>query len=198
MPAPPLPARTSASFLAPLARFAAPSEPLLGRQPMSARNHRHRCSRLQRLLDDPRLVVQCPTTTSAGTGDHLDAPDRPLRLKRRFKSRHKPIPISHQDQHHHRSRPRQKRRPQNTAYGDSVRRDNGPRRLPRNIAAPMSAFLGRAAKFPLARQQALPGRLARDRDQRNLQAPHQADVDGRPQGEPAADNPHGEKGANRL
>jgi hypothetical protein len=40
---------------------------------MSACNHRHRCSRLQRLLDDPRLVVYRPTTAPAGTGDHLDA-----------------------------------------------------------------------------------------------------------------------------
>jgi hypothetical protein len=31
-----------------------------------------------------------------------------LKLKCRFKSRHKPIPISLQDQHHHRSTTRQK------------------------------------------------------------------------------------------
>ena len=75
---------------------------------MSACNHRHRCSRLQRLLDDPRLVVYRPTTAPAGTGDHLDATDLVLKLKRRFKSRHKPIPISLQDQHNHRSTTRQK------------------------------------------------------------------------------------------
>jgi hypothetical protein len=93
---------------APLARFASPTEQLLRRQPMAACNHRHRCSRLQRLLNDPRLVIHRPTTTSAGTSDHFDAPDLALRLKRRFKSRHKPIPISQQDQHHYRSRPSQK------------------------------------------------------------------------------------------
>lgn len=89
-------------------RVAAPGEHLLWCQPMSARNHRHRCSWLQRLLDDPRLVVHRPTTTPAGTGDHLDATDLVLKLKRRFKSRHKPIPISLQDQHNHRSATRQK------------------------------------------------------------------------------------------
>jgi hypothetical protein len=80
------------------------------------RNHQHRCSRLQRLLNHPRLVMHRPTTTAAGTGDHLDAPDRPLRLKRRFKSRHKPIPILTPGSAPSHLATTIKRRPQNIAY----------------------------------------------------------------------------------
>lgn len=101
-------------------RFAAPGEHLLRRQPMSARNHRHRCSRLQRLLNDPRLVIHRPTTTSAGTGDHLDAPDRPFRLKRRFKFRHKPILILTPGSAPAHLSLTFKRRPQNIAYEHAI------------------------------------------------------------------------------
>ena len=105
--------------LAPLARFASPTEQLLWCQPMAARNHRHRRSRLQRLRNDPRLVVHRPTTPAAGAGDHLDAPDLALRLKRRFKSRHKPIPILTPGSAPSHLVPTIKRRPQNTAYAVS-------------------------------------------------------------------------------
>jgi hypothetical protein len=105
---------------APLARFAAPGKQLLRRQPMPARNHRHRCSRLQRLLNDPRLVIHRPTTTPADTGDHLDAPDKPIRLKRRVKSRHKPIPILTPGSAPSHLAITIKRRPQNIAYPEST------------------------------------------------------------------------------
>lgn len=49
------------------------------------------CVRLQRLRDDPRLVIQRPVTPAASTVDHLETPRLPLRLKRKVKSRHKPI-----------------------------------------------------------------------------------------------------------
>src|SRR5690606_32207940 len=45
----------------------------------------------QRLRDDPRLVVERPEPPTAGPVDHLKAMNLPFRLKRKVKSRHKPI-----------------------------------------------------------------------------------------------------------
>ncbi|MGX7877108.1 hypothetical protein ACVDG5_034700 [Mesorhizobium sp. ORM6] len=49
------------------------------------------CVGLQRLRDDPRLVIHRPMTPTASTVDHLETPKLPLRVKRKVKSRHKPI-----------------------------------------------------------------------------------------------------------
>ncbi len=72
---------------------APPAEQLLRRQPVTPGDLRHHRTRRQRLLDDPRLVVHRPAPTAADPVDDLHPPHRPRRLKRRVKSRHKPIPI---------------------------------------------------------------------------------------------------------
>ena len=79
-------------FLAQLPGLAAPAEQLLWRQTVTPCDHRHDRSRLQCLRQDPGLVVCRPMTPTTGPGDDLDPLDLTLRLKRRFKSRHKPIP----------------------------------------------------------------------------------------------------------
>ncbi len=83
---------------------------------MSARYHRHHCSRLQRLRHDPSFIVYRPTATSHRDRDDFDAPDLPLRLKRRFRSRHKPIPILTPGSAQSHITSTLERRPQNTAY----------------------------------------------------------------------------------
>ena len=45
----------------------------------------------QRLIDDARLVIHRPTATATEPVDDLDAAHRPPRLKRKVKSRRKPI-----------------------------------------------------------------------------------------------------------
>src|SRR5690606_9423301 len=60
-------------------------------QAMPARHLGHNRARHQRLRHDPSLVVERPTPPPAGPVDHLKAMNLPLRLKRKVKSRHKPI-----------------------------------------------------------------------------------------------------------
>lgn len=74
-----------------LARLASPREQLLRRQPVPTGHHRHRRARNERLLQDPRPVVGTPAPAAERAVDHLETPDRPLRLKYTVKSRHKTI-----------------------------------------------------------------------------------------------------------
>ena len=61
---------------------------------MPPRDRRHVRPRLERLGHDPRLGLNGPTAPAAGTRDHLEPPDlHRLRLKRKVKRRHKPIPF---------------------------------------------------------------------------------------------------------
>ena len=73
------------------ARFPAPSEDLLRPQAIAAGDLGNDCVRLQRLRDDPRFVIHRPLTPAASTVDYLETSRLPLRVKRKVKSRHKPI-----------------------------------------------------------------------------------------------------------
>lgn len=73
------------------ARFAAPGEDLLRPKAIPTGDLGNDCARLQRRRDDPRLIIHRPVTPTAGTVDHLETPKLPLRVKRKVKSRHKPI-----------------------------------------------------------------------------------------------------------
>lgn len=57
------------------ARFAAPGEDLLRPEVIPAGDLGNDCVRLQRLRDDPRLVIHRPMTLTAGTVDHLETPE---------------------------------------------------------------------------------------------------------------------------
>lgn len=70
---------------------AAPGEDLLRPKALPTGDLGNDCVRPQRLRDDPRLVIHRPMTPTAGTIDHLETPKMPLRVKRKVKSRHKPI-----------------------------------------------------------------------------------------------------------
>lgn len=52
------------------ARFAAPGEDLLRPKAIPTGGLGNDCVRLQRLRDDPRLVIHRPVTPTAGTVDH--------------------------------------------------------------------------------------------------------------------------------
>jgi hypothetical protein len=61
--------------------------------------------RHQRFLDDASLVVYRPTAPTADPIDDLDTPHRPCRLKRKVKSRHKPILKSRSSQRQSHTQP---------------------------------------------------------------------------------------------
>lgn len=95
VPAPPQPparrqenlaARSSLS-----ARFAAPGEDLLRPEAIPAGDLGNDCVRLQRLRDDPCFVIHRLLTPTASTVNHLKTSRLTLRVKRKVKSRHKPI-----------------------------------------------------------------------------------------------------------
>ena len=76
-------------------RLASPGEQLLRRCAMSTRDLRDHRAGSERLFDRLRLFVVRPTPPPASARDHLDATRRRrLRVKRKIKSRHKPIPKS--------------------------------------------------------------------------------------------------------
>jgi hypothetical protein len=58
---------------------------------MAPRHLRHHSAGLQRLRNDPGLVVRRPPAPAARAVGHLEAANLPLRLKRKLKSRHEPI-----------------------------------------------------------------------------------------------------------
>jgi hypothetical protein len=65
-------------------RMPAPSEQLLRRQPVPARNRAYRLAALITLGDDPRLLLRGPTAAAPGPGKHLQPANRlglPLRLR---------------------------------------------------------------------------------------------------------------------
>jgi len=66
-----------------------PAEQLLRRQSVTPGDLRNHHPRRQRLLDDPRLVVQRRAPPAADPVVDLHPPHGPRRLKRRVKSRHK-------------------------------------------------------------------------------------------------------------
>ena len=70
----------------------APPEQLLRREAMPTRHLGHHGARDQRLFENAGLVVRRPPPPATSTVDHLNTPWRPLRLKRKLKSRQKKIP----------------------------------------------------------------------------------------------------------
>ena len=73
--------------------FPAPPEQLLRREAMPTRHLGHHGARDQRHFENAGLVVRRPPPPATSTVDHLNAARRPLRLKRKLKSRQKRSPI---------------------------------------------------------------------------------------------------------
>ena len=69
--------------------FPAPPEQLLRREAMPTRHLGHHGARDQRLFENAGLVVRRPPPPATSTVDDLNAAWRPLRLKRKLKSRRK-------------------------------------------------------------------------------------------------------------
>jgi hypothetical protein len=85
-----------------LPRLPPPGEQLLWRQTVLARNRRNHCTRHERLVDDPRLLIIQELASTASPRDHLYPPFR-LQLKHMVKCRHKPISVT--DRYNRRSSP---------------------------------------------------------------------------------------------